>query len=433
MLYRNQLPSDAARYTVEQLEFQPNIDHGITDDVLANILADCPNIQGASLSGIPDLTDRTVILLARSASSLREIDLSGCQQITNLSIFELASQATSLEVVKLNHVVTLTDPSISALALSLPHLITLELSHLPFITASSVRDIWTFARTLRKLKLARCPQITDKGFPSISTEPSADMHRFAGSWLDILPPLILPSHHILEDLRTLDLSFCYKLTDQAIAGIVRHAPKIQQLYLAGCVELTDNALRNVAQLGHFLEVLSVAHLEKITDRGVTLLVRDCPRLKSVDISYCLQLTDLAITELGSLPFLRRLSVISLHNLTDNAIFFLAEHAQNLARVHLSQCPQISLEAFQAMIKKLVKLEHVHACGIPSLKRVGIKRFSKVAPRGYDRRFQGPFRVFEGNAIDELRFFLDKEDRRRWECEKRNIIYEPRGDDSEDLY
>ena len=57
----------------------------------------------------------------------------------------------------------------------------------------------------------------------------------------------------------------------------------------------------------------------------------------------------------------------------------------------------------------------------------------VVMKGYDKRLQGLYRVFNGPKVQQLRVFLDKEDRRRREAEQKNIIFVPRGDDSEDLY
>lgn len=447
MKFLNLLPrTEETCFLTEHLEILPDRNHYITDDDLAAVLPHCPNIETAILTGVSDLSDRTVTLLARETEHLKAIDLSGCQQISNVSIFELSSQATSLESIKLNNLPSITDPAISSLTLSLAHLTVLELCNSPFLTASSVRDIWSFARKLTKLRLARCSHITDKGFPTVlvSAPPSAGLSfkevraesstrslRRKGklpmrgsaipglpsssdlfhlddvqpqqrplSWLDIIPPLVLPAHHLFEDLRHLDLSYCFKLTDNAIAGIVAHAPKIQQLFLTGCVELTNRSLESIAKLGMWLDVLNLGHVEKITDLGVVNLVRACTRLKSVDISckflldfsllcsekrllimvsVCSKLTDLSVLELSALQHLRRLSIVGLQETTDNAILFLAEHTPTLKRLHVSQCPRISLEAIHTMIAKLPNLEHLSASGLPSLKRIGVQRFSDVAP------------------------------------------------------
>jgi hypothetical protein len=110
----------------------------------------------------------------------------------------------------------------------------------------------------------------------------------------------------------------------------------------------------------------------------------CFAIKDVSINVrsllvCRHLTDLAIFELAGLPNLQRLSLVRVQKLTDNAVFFLAEHATKLERLHLSYCDRLSLLAVQHLLQKLDKLQHLTATGIPAFKRKGIKRFSDPPP------------------------------------------------------
>lgn len=54
-------------------------------------------------------------------------------------------------------------------------------------------------------------------------------------------------------------------------------------------------------------------------------------------------------------------------------------------------------------------------------------------QGHNSCTEGPYRVFRGKNITELRQFLDKEELRRSEAERRNVPFLRRGDDSMDLY
>ena len=90
---------------------------------------------------------------------------------------------------------------------------------------------------------------------------------------------------------------------------------------------------------------------------------------------CSSLTDLAVLELGTLPQLQRLAASGLPYLTDNALFFLAEHAESLLRLHVCQCRRLTLDAIHVLVRKLNKLEHLNASGVPALKRAGVERFS----------------------------------------------------------
>jgi F-box and leucine-rich repeat protein GRR1 len=101
------------------------------------------------------------------------------------------------------------------------------------------------------------------------------------TWLEQLPPLIL--RHTADNLRVLDLTLC-KLTDDAIEGIVTHAPKIQTLMLTGCTSLTDRSLESICRLGDHLDVLMLARVSNITDKAVVKLARSCINLRCIDIA-----------------------------------------------------------------------------------------------------------------------------------------------------
>ena len=71
--YVDELPSDEEScYYAEHLEFHhdPALPPAFTDDELALILPHCPNVASALLSGIPDLSSRTLLLLAAAAFPL---------------------------------------------------------------------------------------------------------------------------------------------------------------------------------------------------------------------------------------------------------------------------------------------------------------------------------------------------------------------------
>ncbi|OCH94311.1 RNI-like protein [Obba rivulosa] len=437
MHFVNSLPDNEEDcYELEHLEISRGAHHGLTDDDLAYVLPYCPHIETALLSGIPDLSDRTFVLLATTASSLRRVDVSYCTEVTDVAIFELAANAPRLESIKLNGVSGLADPSVSVLASSLSHLIDLELCELPLLTAASVRDIWTLCRTLRRLKLASCPKLTDKAFPHLA---EADMETDYGppsrppTWLDALPLLILPRTHILSDLRLLDLGHCAHLTDAAVAGVLVHAPYISHLTLSSCTQLTNASASAIATLGTNLVVLALSRVPLLTDRGILAITQTCSRLRSVDVSFDTRLTDLAATELGALPHIRRLVLVGLPRLTDNTLLFLAEHAPELTRLHIAHCPALSLPGLHVALRKLPRLEHLGVSGVPALERAGVARFSEPPPEDYDERAVGIFRVFQGGNIARLRRFLDKEETRKREAERRCIIFVPREDDSDELY
>jgi hypothetical protein len=93
---------------------------------------------------------------------------------------------------------------------------------------------------------------------------------------------------------------------------------------------------------------------------------------------------MAVLELATLPSLRRLSLVQLRKLTDNAVYFLSEHTPTLERLHLSHCDGLSLDSIHHAIRKLPELVHLSATGIPALVRPGVERFSEQPPQASSR-------------------------------------------------
>jgi F-box and leucine-rich repeat protein GRR1 len=94
---------------------------------------------------------------------------------------------------------------------------------------------------------------------------------------------------------------------------------------------------------------------------------------------CDKLTDMSVLELAGLPYLMRLNLVNVHHATDNAIFFIAEHTASMESLHLSHCPNISLDAIHLLTKKLGLLRRLTATEIPALCRPGTERFSENPP------------------------------------------------------
>ncbi|GLB33965.1 putative SCF E3 ubiquitin ligase complex F-box protein grrA [Lyophyllum shimeji] len=432
----DRLPTEDEYRRVRHLLIHKPREPPITDDQLAQVLGACPHLETIVLAGAPSVTDRTVVILAEKAINLQGINLAGCDQVTDVGVLELTTKSLPLQWIHLNGVTGITDPSVSAIAKTCSRLVELELCDLPLLTPLSVRDIWSFSRKLRTIRLARCPLLTDRAFPStlgselLDAEDEKPLPPRPVTWIDKLPPLIL--RHTAENLRVLDLTSC-KVTDDAIEGIVRHAPKIQSLILSGCTMLTDRALDSISNLGEHLDVLVLAHVANITDRAVVKVARSCWNLRCVDVAFCRNLTDMSVFELATLEGLRRLSLVRMQKLTDIAIFSLAEQATCLERLHLSYCDRLSLDAVHLLLRKRRNLQHLTATGIPSFRRKGVERFSDPPPATCDTDQQAAFRVFSGDNVAGLRRFLDKEEQRRREAESKNIPFVPRSDDKLDLY
>jgi F-box and leucine-rich repeat protein GRR1 len=95
---------------------------------------------------------------------------------------------------------------------------------------------------------------------------------------------------------------------------------------------------------------------------------------------CTLLTDMSVFELATLPKLRRIGLVRVNNLTDEAIYALAERHATLERIHLSYCDQISVMAIHFLLQKLHKLTHLSLTGIPAFRQPELQQFCRDPPR-----------------------------------------------------
>jgi F-box and leucine-rich repeat protein GRR1 len=258
----------------------------ITGEALAVVLPKFSNLVAIDLSSVSHTSNKAIVGLASAAKRLQGINLAGCKKVGDQGVMALAESCPLLRRVKLSGLELLTDEPVSALAKSCPLLLEIDLNHCSLITDVSIRDIWTYSSHMREMRLSHCPNLTDTAFPSPrkrdyvnhdANSPFPQIHKS-----DELPPLVLTRS--FEHLRMLDLTACALVTDEAIEGIISHAPKIRNLVLSKCSLLTDRSVENICRLGRHLHYLHLGHAVKITDRSVRTLARSCTRLRYIDFA-----------------------------------------------------------------------------------------------------------------------------------------------------
>ncbi|KAI0307241.1 hypothetical protein B0F90DRAFT_1622646, partial [Multifurca ochricompacta] len=381
----------------------------LSDDVIARTVPCFPNLVAIDLSGVDSVTDRTVFALAGSCRKLQGINLLGCRRVSSTSIGALADKCPLLRRVKLSGLVDLTDEPVSDLAIKGSLLLEIDLNGCKKLSDRAIRDIWTYSHNMREMRLSHCTELTDLAFPAPQNirDPLPGPNPFPESnrlLVSDLPPLRLSRP--LEHLRMLDLTSCSKITDDAVEGIVSASPRLRNLVLSKCSQLTDRAIESICLLGKHLHYLHLGHASSITDRSVKTLARSCTRLRYIDLANCNQLTDMSVFELASLPKLRRIGLVRVSNLTDEAIFSLGDRHQTLERVHLSYCDQLTVIAIHYLLQKLQKLNHLSLTGIPAFRRPELQQFCRTPqPFEFNTTQRSQFCVFAGDGVNKLRRFL----------------------------
>lgn len=370
-------------------------------------------LVAVDLTGVVDVTDATILVVATTSNRLQGINLEGCKKITDTGIHAIADNCPMLRRIKLCDLDLITAASVSKLVTNCPLLIEIDLNSCIRVGEAAARDIWLNCLHLRELRLAQCSLIGDNAFPvppklapqnstssSTSTAAEQAMSRLI---VPISPPLLLSRP--LVHLRQLDL-MSLQITDDAVAGIIVNAPKLRNLVLAKCSLLTDRAVRSIAGLGRHLQFLHLGHASAITDASIIHLARMCVRLRYVDLACCTSLTNESVLALSALPKLRRIGLVRVMNLTDKAVEYLTARHNTLERVHLSYCEQITVKAIHFLLQHLDKLTHLSLTGVPAFRKRELQRFCRHPPSNFNELQRSAFCVYSGSGIHNLRKYLE---------------------------
>ncbi|BGP22064.1 SCF E3 ubiquitin ligase complex F-box protein grrA [Rhodotorula toruloides] len=389
----------------------------VDDHVLQALANNCPKLQGLNLSGCTKITDKGMEALALGCTSMRRIKLRKCDQITDIPIILLSRNCHLL--------------------------LEVDLANCTSITGLCIMELFRTSRLLRELSLIGCAHITDDGFPdadelqvlkqsssnsasgyprptlgangddlypSLSSRPTSPgpdpLTTSSGALIPRPVPLNSPpAYRPFDQLRYLDLTACYGLTDAAIAGIVKYCPKLRNFILGKCHRLTDESLYAICGLGKYLHHLHLGHVSGITDRAVTAVARACMRMRYVDLAYCSNLTDLSVFELAAnLSRLKRIGLVRVNNITDAAIQSLA-HRNSLERIHLSYCDNLTVPAVNEMLQALPRVTHLSLTGVTAFRKRALQRFCRSPPKDYNEHQRRSFCVFSGRGVQELRRWL----------------------------
>lgn len=130
---------------------------------------------------------------------------------------------------------------------------------------------------------------------------------------------------------------------------------------------------------------------------------------------------MSVHELCGLHKLRRIGLVRVNNLTDEAVYSLAERASTLERIHLSYCDQITVIAIHFLLDHLHKLTHLSLTGIPAFRQAELQQFCRPPPsvsniflnsgstnplpQDFNTSQRSAFCVYSGKGVSELRTYL----------------------------
>ena len=253
-----------------------------------------PRLIHINLSGLKDVSNSAVRIIAQGCPQLEHLNVSWCHNVDTRGLLRIVQACTLLKDLQMDEVKGLNEPAFLLAAFERNTLERLIVSHCLDLDDESLRllvqgedpevDPLTERaivppRKFRHLDLSRCKNITNTGLQYLA--------------------------HNVPALEGFQISECDGITDDALSGIFESVQQLTHLYLEELDELSNTTLHNIARspCGKSLEHLNISYCENLGDRGMLQVVKACPMLKSIVMDNT-RVSDLVLTEAAALAWAR---------------------------------------------------------------------------------------------------------------------------------
>ncbi|XP_020092764.1 F-box protein At3g58530 [Ananas comosus] len=202
---------------------------------------------------------------------------------------------------------------------------------------------------LETLNLNACQKISDKGIDAITS--------------------------ISPNLRALSIYWNVGLTDLSIQYIVKNCRQIVDLNLSGCKKISDKSLHLIADNYQGLESLNITRCIKLTDDGLQQILLKCSSLQSLNLYALSSFTDKAYEKIAFLSNLRFLDLCGAQNLSDEGLSCIARCAK-LVSLNLTWCVCVTDVGVVAIAQGCRSLEFLSLFGIIGVTDASLEALSK---------------------------------------------------------
>lgn len=147
---------------------------------------------------------------------------------------------------------------------------------------------------------------------------------------------------------------CQKLTDDALKHVSTGLTQLKSINLSFCVSISDSGLKYLAKMPSLRE-LNLRSCDNVSDAGMAYLAEGGSRITSLDVSFCDKIDDQALAHVAQgLSSLKQLSMSACH-VSDEGLIRLAHSLVDLQTLNIGQCSRITDRSIQAVADHLRNL------------------------------------------------------------------------------
>lgn len=263
---------------------------GLTSTVFRALMENCPQLQSLNVEG-SRVCDRECFLLIAGFLHLRHLNLSHCNFLDDVGLITITKQCRSLEYLDIDGITDIHDNSIVFLAENLSFSLVYLFLDGEKLSDASYQSLRACTR-IKKLGVSFCEKMTDKGLLGI-----LDLKQL--TWLKLrkgcqLTPEGLRS--LFEDARLPQLAYvnlgeCSQLDDSVLEAMAKCCPLLKHLSLHWCWEVTDAGIRAIIKQCPCLQVLDLVGVVQLTGAVFSSVPTDLPNLMILDLEQCNDVDD----------------------------------------------------------------------------------------------------------------------------------------------
>ncbi|PPS06644.1 hypothetical protein GOBAR_AA14001 [Gossypium barbadense] len=202
---------------------------------------------------------------------------------------------------------------------------------------------------LESLNLNGCQKISDKGIEAVTS--------------------------CCPKLKVFSIYWNVRATDEGVKHLVKNCKYIVDLNFSGCKHLSDKSLQLVADNYPELESLNLTRCVKMTDSGLQQVFVKCSFLQSLNIYALSSFTDEAYKKISVLSHLKFLDLCGAQNLSDDGLSCIAK-CKKLVSLNLTWCVRVTDVGVIAIAESFTSLEFLSLFGIVGVTDKCLEALSK---------------------------------------------------------
>lgn len=289
--------------------------------------------------------------------------------IDKSTFFEINYPLKNLTYLYLSQCPYVQDAELRLILKSSSYLTRITLHGCRSITDKSMGKIAKHCTGLTELNLHGCTSITDEGIIGIASNCPALTNINLGECPNITGACIMCVARYCPDLTKVNLSNT-KVTNTAFNALAKSCPRLTTLKVNKCSQLTDKGIKEAIKHCTGLNKLNLGGT-KVTGSGFGTALENCQQLTKLNLSECREITDEGIIEIARCcPNLANLNIGSNKSITDGGLKYLPT-LKNLMVLSLDQCSLITNGSIGEIAKRCTNLRKLNLSGCTQIADAGV--------------------------------------------------------------